>query len=511
MSLFGRLMNVVRRREARDAFSDDEGFEEFSDEDEDAEDGEPRSAARKIAVMLSGALFVLLSGAGVAIYIMGKDVKPPPMAMSSLEGLKLEEGPAEAPPAPPPAPAAPAIPSAKPGAKPGTAAEVAASDRSAQRRPWLNGNPPAAAAPPAAVTSPPPAPVAAPPAAKPAMTPPVQVAKVAPPPATPAPAAAPPAKPEPLKPEPQKADMPKAEAVAEAPKPPTEMPSVLGEAVPGAPDRFTASGETSAGGRPRLVEPQLPSTDRKVLAAAPPRFASIGDLKAKVVAYSKTPTDKTVRSGKVAVIVRGLGLSQSATETAITKMPPAVALSFSPYAQNLKKWLEMAKANGHEVLVEVPMESKSFPAEDPGPLGLMTSLEPKKNLERVDSILKVVPSAIGIDDSMGSKFRESEAAMSPVFAKLKEKNLIYVQTQPGVLIGEPGVPHAIADVIMDERPFRAAVDARLDYAERLAKFQGSALAVMSPKPVSYERLALWLETIKSKNIVLAPVSEVLVR
>ncbi len=289
------------------------------------------------------------------------------------------------------------------------------------------------------------------------------------------------------------------------------MPSVLTETAPGAPDRFNGNGAANAGGRPRLVEPPLPPVDRKDLSAPPPRYAGIGDMRSKVTAYKASapkPTDG--KTGKIAIVVRDLGLSQAATEAAINKLPPAVTLSFSPYAQNLKKWMDMAKTNGHEVLVELPMESKQYPADDPGPLGLITSIDAKKNAEHMDAILKVAPSAMGVDDDTGSKFRESETAMNAVFAKLKEKNLFYVQTEPGVRIGESGVPNTIADVVVDERPFRAAIDARLDYAENLAKYQGSAVAVMDAKPVSFERLALWLDTLNSKGIMLAPISTVLV-
>jgi polysaccharide deacetylase 2 family uncharacterized protein YibQ len=188
-----------------------------------------------------------------------------------------------------------------------------------------------------------------------------------------------------------------------------------------------------------------------------------------------------------------------------------VTLSFSPYAHDLRKWLAKAKSTGHEVLVEVPMESKQFPAEDPGPLGLMTTLPPKENGERLKTMLDLFPDAIGIDDIMGSKFREDTAHMNDVFKALQERKLVYVQGRPGVRIGEPSVPNTIADLILDERPFRAAIDARLDYAERLAKYQGSAVTVMGTKPVGYERLALWLEQIGKHGIELTPVSKILVQ
>jgi polysaccharide deacetylase 2 family uncharacterized protein YibQ len=255
------------------------------------------------------------------------------------------------------------------------------------------------------------------------------------------------------------------------------------------------------------VEQPLPPTDKVAVAAPPPRYANLTD--AKRDAGKETPVVATAT--KAAFIVDGLGLSQTATDAAINKLPAAVTLAFSPYARNLKSWMEKAKAKGHEVLVDVPMESKQFPADDPGPLGLLTSIEAKENTERLEAILKESGNAVGVLDVTGSKFRESSEHINPVFAKLKASNLFYVQGEPGVRTGEATVPTAIADLVIDERPFRAAIDVRLDYAERLAKYQGSAVAALSAKPVSFERLILWIEQAKKKGIVLAPMSQVLIK
>ena len=468
-NLVERVRDVLPRREPKDAF----GGEADPDVDEFDED-EPRSKGARIALIASGVFFVVMIGLAVTVYLVGRNVPATDDTEmeASLGDMAVEEDlPADATPNAP-------------------TASVAATDRSAERRPWLNGGtqPTPAGKPGAAVMTPPP---------------------------PPAPAPAAPQTPEPAKtaaaPEPAKKM-----AAEEPPAAEPNMPSVLAaETAPGAPDRFSETGALTAGGRPRLAEPPLPPIDKKALAAPPPRYAALADMRPKAAAAAaakpstgKAATDKT---GKIAVVVQGLGLSMSATEAAVSKLPPQVALSFSPYAHDLKKWLERAKATGHEVLVEVPMESKKFPAEDPGPLGLLTSLQAKENGERLDTIFKVCPGAIGIHDGSGSKFREAEGPMRLVFAKLKEKNLFYIQGEPGAHISEPGVPNAIADVVIDERPFRAAIDARLDYAERLAKYQGSAVTVMSAKPVSFERLALWLDQLDKRGIALTPVSQVLVR
>jgi len=552
------LRDLFRRNTVNDPFGGDDGF-----------DGESRFAGQgpKIALIASGVLFLVLVGGGAAILMTGDENAATPPIAGSLADLEVVED--EDAPAPPPAQAA-----APAATAPVIADSTAATDRSVERRPWLAAPAPTAPRPgmdvkPAAPAVKPAAPVTPPPAAqaKAAPTPPAAAPPAATPPAamaakpaTPPPAAAKPAEvktaeAKPAESKPAVMAPPAATAPAPAPKTATPAPAATpatqtataeakpqsaaaaallatlppedetpdptrdiagipalrqADEAPGAPRRFDTpkgdAGPAIAGGRPRLVEPPLPPTDKIAIAAPPPRYANLTDVKA--VTNAAAPP---AAASKVAFIVDGLGLSQSATEAAINKLPANVTLAFSPYARNLKKWVEQAKAKGHEVLIEVPMESKQFPSEDPGPLGLLTSIEAKENTERLEAILKESAGTVGVLDTMGSKFRESGEHINPVFAKLKESNLVYVQGTPGVRVGEASVPTAIADVIIDERPFRAAIDARLDYAERLAKYQGSAVVSMGAKPVNFERLILWAEQAQKKGIVLAPISQVLIK
>lgn len=278
--------------------------------------------------------------------------------------------------------------------------------------------------------------------------------------------------------------------------------------VPGAPQRFAQVdsidvGPASAGGAPRLAEPTLPPTDTRAVSAAPPRFSTLPPAEKLAAA-----TDAAAR---VAIIVEGLGLSQSATEAAIETLPPNVTLAFSPYSRELKDWLEKAAEAGHEVLVELPLESKRFPADDPGPLGLLTSLDQIENVDRLSAILDEAVGSVGILDVTGSRFRESEEHINIVLNNLDARGLFYVQGRPGLRLGNNKVPSATADVVLDERTFRASIDARLDFAERLAKYQGSSVAVASAKPVTFERIALWLDDLDRRGVSVTPVSQVLIQ
>jgi len=68
---------------------------------------------------------------------------------------------------------------------------------------------------------------------------------------------------------------------------------------------------------------------------------------------------------RVALIIGGLGLNARATREAIETLPADVTLSFVPYADGLQGWIDMARAAGHEVLLETPMEPKDYPDNDP--------------------------------------------------------------------------------------------------------------------------------------------------
>ncbi len=514
-----------RKSKAMDAFGGDDLFDGNGDAEE-------KNLGPKIALAVSGVMLLALASL-IAAVVMTSDEGA--SSGGSLADVQVEQEPDA----------------------------TAATDRSVERRPWLTptdsgstaprrlgmdssatppaastkpGTPPAAAAPTVAPPPASPAPTQVAAAIEPAKSEPAtaEASKSEPAKAADAPAGKPgmPASPpEPAKPTGAASAAAKPEAAKTEPTKPVEpsktdakpvvtaskdeeseeqdapIPSLLAPAAtaPGAPRRFDTAdvGAATAGGRPRLNDPKLPPTDRASVGAPPPRFNAFADIKAPPPGDAKSP--------KLAIVVEGLGLNRSATEAALAKLPPVVTLAFSPYARDLKRLMERAKAKGHEVLIEVPMESKNFPAEDPGPLGLLTGLESKDNQERLDTILKEATGAVGVFDGMGSKFRENPTNIGEVLAKLKQQNLFYVQGRPGVRVVESEIPSATTDVVIDERPFRAAVDARFDFAEKLAKYQGTAVAVMTARPVSFERLALWMDQLPKKGVSLAPVSQVLVK
>jgi len=215
---------------------------------------------------------------------------------------------------------------------------------------------------------------------------------------------------------------------------------------------------------------------------------------------------------RIAVIVRGLGLSQTATEAAIRLLPDGVTLAFDPYAPDLLDWADKGRKAGHEILITLPLESDRFPQEDPGPLGLMTTNPTEENDRRLEHVLSRMSGYVGVYLVMGSKFYKSNEHLTALLTKLNQSGLMLVDggmdgksPAPG-LATEMGLPRAVGNVVLDQVPTKAGVDKKLAELEGLLKEQPVAVAVAEAYPASIERLVAWLAGLKDKNISLAPIS-----
>jgi len=228
-------------------------------------------------------------------------------------------------------------------------------------------------------------------------------------------------------------------------------------------------------------------------------------------AYAR-PFDSSDRRPRLAIIVNGLGLSGAATEAAIQRLPGAVTLAFAPYAKGLPQWIALARAAGHEVLLDLPMEPVNFPANDPGPHTLLTNLTTEQNKVRLHWMLGRVTGYVGVVNKMGARFTTSELHVRPVLKELEHRGLLFVDSRSSLrsvaasIADEVGLPKAINNRFIDAEASRTAIDNRLKEMEEIAKTAGTAVGIGSPFPVTIDRLARWTKTLEGVGLALAPVS-----
>ncbi len=246
-----------------------------------------------------------------------------------------------------------------------------------------------------------------------------------------------------------------------------------------------------------------------------PRIGDDGRLPWRVYAR---PFDNRDTRPRIALIMSGLGLSGAATQAAIQGLPGGVSLAFQPFADNLQQWIRLARAAGHEVYLNLPMEPVDFPASDPGPRALFVAYAPEENIERLEWALSRVSGYVGLLNHMGSRFTTSREAMLPIMTTLEQRGLAFIDARVSarsvatVLATEKNVPRAINDRFLDAREVsRGTVDARLAELESIAGEVGVSVGIGQAFPVTIERIREWAATLNGKGIVLAPVSAVLDR
>ena len=245
-----------------------------------------------------------------------------------------------------------------------------------------------------------------------------------------------------------------------------------------------------------------------------PKIAADGTRPAEAFAFPVKPIPGKPDVPRVALIVGGLGISGSATATAITRLPGAVTLAFMPYGADVAHMAARARSEGHEILLQAPMEPFNYPDNDSGPQTLLTSLTPEQNLDRLHWVMARFQGYVGIAGAMGARFTASEQAFSPVLRETAKRGLIFVddgsnpRSVAGRIAGANNLPFVKADVALDTVPTPAEIDRALGRLEMAARERGVAVGVSSALPVSIDHIAKWAKAAEDRGILLVPITAV---
>lgn len=301
------------------------------------------------------------------------------------------------------------------------------------------------------------------------------------------------------------------ELMASSPRPVTVTPpAAKPAAIPAeAVNRRTLPVSLSADGKISLAPVPDPMLVEQTVIGPLPRIAEDGARAWHVYAHPAPPANGRPR---IAVVISGMGLSEVQTRLAMQRLPAPVSLAFTPYGEQLQEWVAQARAAGHEVLLELPMEPYDYPENDPGPHALLTSLSAEENTDRLEWLLSRFSGYAGVINFFGGKFSTAETALGPVMAELKGRGLMIVDNQSASrskisdVAKQIDLPFVSATSQLDTDLTAAGIDAKLADLEKKAVAEGFAAAVGSPFPLTIERINLWAEQLNAKGIILVPVT-----
>jgi polysaccharide deacetylase 2 family uncharacterized protein YibQ len=255
----------------------------------------------------------------------------------------------------------------------------------------------------------------------------------------------------------------------------------------------------------------LPDLIEETELGAIPRMSASGDT--PFSAYSR-PAAQAAASGQplVSIVMVGLGINEQGSLEAIDKLPEDVTLAFAPYGKSLGNTVAAARQQGHEVLLEVPLEPFDYPQNDPGPHTLLTGEVPRANLDKLFWLMSRFGGYIGVINNMGARFTATAADFSPVMEELGARGLGYVDdgssnrsVAPQLADGNE-VPYARADLMIDTNPSRTAILEALASLEAKAVENGRAIGIVTALPISIAAISEWSRALESRGITLVPAS-----
>ncbi|MEI2385548.1 divergent polysaccharide deacetylase family protein [Breoghania sp. JC706] len=228
--------------------------------------------------------------------------------------------------------------------------------------------------------------------------------------------------------------------------------------------------------------------------------------------YARPFNAETIGVARIAIVVGGLGLSEAGTNLALEKLPADVTLAFAPYGDNLKDWQARARQDGHELLLQIPLEPFDYPDNDPGPHTLLVDQPYQQNIDRLHWLMSRITNYVGVVNQMGGRFTATPEALQPVLEEVGKRGLMYLddgsssRSIASALANTTRTPFLRADLSLDRSPSRDEIDARLLELEAVARTKGFAVGYASALPVSIDRISEWAKSLEARGLLLVPLS-----
>lgn len=199
------------------------------------------------------------------------------------------------------------------------------------------------------------------------------------------------------------------------------------------------------------------------------------------------------------LVIDDMGQSLNAAES-LAALPYPVTLAIWPHAPHAQATADLAAQRRLDVMAHVPMEPLPRPdgkRPQPGQGALWTGMQPDQLRAALKDNLSALPSAIGLNNHMGSAFTRDTASCRLLCAWLEGMGFFVLDslTTPDSHLGQQahslGMVSATRDVFLDTRRQTPAILEALDHAAAKARAKGYAVAIGHPYDETLRALRTW--------------------
>lgn len=198
-------------------------------------------------------------------------------------------------------------------------------------------------------------------------------------------------------------------------------------------------------------------------------------------------------TSRVAIIIDDFGPDLEIAKKFVS-LPFHVSLSVLPHQLHSREIVELAHARGRETLLHLPMEPLRYPKENPGKGAVLLAMSRDDIQRNVRTALDAFPYISGVNNHMGSRITQNAEVMKTVLAEVSRRNLFFVdswttpESKGWKTAQEMKVPSRKRDIFLDHSLSPSSIRMQIRRLIRLARLQGSALAIGHPHEVTFKAL-----------------------
>jgi polysaccharide deacetylase 2 family uncharacterized protein YibQ len=215
---------------------------------------------------------------------------------------------------------------------------------------------------------------------------------------------------------------------------------------------------------------------------------------------------------RAAIVIDDVGNDlEPARELAALEYP--ITFSVLPYLRATEDAARQAHANGHEVMLHLPMEPEGSRI-SPGKGAILVGMSAAEVEKTVEGDLDAVPFVRGVNNHMGSRATEDAALMDAVMETLAGRHLYFIDsrtTAASVALKAARAEHVPAfyrSVFLDDTESVDYTLGQLRQFRRIVERDGVALAIGHPHATTIAALKQFLPEFEHADIELVTPSQI---
>lgn len=226
-------------------------------------------------------------------------------------------------------------------------------------------------------------------------------------------------------------------------------------------------------------------------------------------AYKK-PYVSEINKPSIALVVRNFNAPGISFDAALKALPDTVSLLLSPYDEDADRKQKYARIAGHELWLNIAFETERFPADDPGPRGILAQVGLKFNKDNLEWSLSRTSGYAGIAGYMDDAFSEAKPMMRGLMQNIFSRGLGYLELNDnsngfseGLAVTQ-NAPYAQNTLPKDMEA--QGVEAVFAALKARAQAQNFAVGVLDLNPVLLEKIEALVAQAEQDGFQIVPLS-----